>query len=121
MRYLPVCLLLALAGPATARDYRAEARAAIALSLALQATPGPATPVATPCHCSSECTCSCQSGGVCRCGSPVVGAPVQVQPAPVAVPYFSRPAYAPSFAPAQPFRQSFAPSFRGSGGACRSG
>jgi hypothetical protein len=33
------------------------------------------------------------------------------------VPYFSRPAYA----PAQPFRQSFAPAFRGSGGACRSG
>jgi hypothetical protein len=117
MRYLPVCLLLALAGTATARDYRAEARAAIALSLALQATPGPATPVATPCHCSSECTCGCRDGLPCRCGPPVVGAPVQAQSQPV--PYFSRPAY---YAPAPSFRQSFAPaSFRGSAGACRSG
>jgi hypothetical protein len=114
MRYLTIPLLLALAGPLQARDYRAEARAALALSIALQARP--VTPVATPCHCSSECTCSCQSGGVCRCGPPVVGAPVQVQSQPV--PYFSRPAY---YAPAPSFRQSFAPSFRGSAGACRSG
>jgi hypothetical protein len=124
MRYLTVCLLLALAGPATARDYRAEARAAIALSLALQATPGTATPVATPCLCSPDCSCSCQQGGVCRCGPPVVGAPVSSD-VPVfrnsgisPVPYFSRPAY---YAPAPSFRQSFAPAFRGSGGACRSG
>jgi hypothetical protein len=121
MRYLPVSLLLALAGPATARDYRAEARAAIALSLALQATPVPATPTpAKSCPCSPECTCGCNEGQPCRCGSPTVITGASIQPAPVAVPYFSRPAYAPSFAPVQPFRQSFAPSFRGSG-ACRSG
>jgi hypothetical protein len=115
MRYLPVCLLLALAGPATARDYAMEARAAIALSLALQARP--VTPTAKTCLCSPDCSCSCQQGGVCRCGPPVVGAPIQVQPAPVAVPYFSRPAY---YAPVPSFRQSFAPAFRGSG-ACRPG
>jgi hypothetical protein len=108
--------LLALAGPATARDYRAEARAALALSLALQASP--VTPKAEPCHCSSECTCGCQAGLPCRCGPPVKGVHNVDTLAPV--PYFSRPAYAPAYAPA-PFRQSFAPSFRGSAGACRSG
>jgi hypothetical protein len=115
MRYLPVCLSLALAGPATARDYAMEARAALALSIALQARP--VTPRAEPCHCSSECTCGCNEGQPCRCGSPTVITGALIQPAPVPVPYFSRPAYA----PAQPFRQSFAPAFRGSGGACRSG
>jgi hypothetical protein len=89
---LTIPLLLALAGPLQARDYRAEARAALAISLALQAQP--VTPRAEPCLCSPDCSCSCQQGGVCRCGPPVVGAPVHV--APVAVPYFSRPAYAPA-------------------------
>jgi hypothetical protein len=114
---LTAALLLALAGPATARDYRAEARAAIALSLALQATPGPATPAVKTCACSELCTCGCATAGEpCRCGSPTVITGASIQAAPVAVPYFSRPAYAPA-----PFRQSFAPAFRGSSGACRSG
>jgi hypothetical protein len=114
MRYLTVCLLLALAGPAQARDYAMEARAALALSLALQARPEPARPAVKTCACSELCTCGCATAGEpCRCGSPtVVTAPVQP------VPYFSRPAY---YAPAPSFRQSFAPAFRGSGGACRSG